>query len=159
MFDTNMNLHHKDTSNKRPKTTIITTISQNNCLINVKIFRYLINLCNPWNLSCHSSNIIVTLLLLLLLFAINLGVTILSLQLLSVVKMWLLVFSLFSLSKEECHYLIVKGEEVRYQSVKAIWCQRACLFVCLFPIFSETADLSELKFWEMIPLVSQIVLG
>ena len=33
------------------------------------------------------------------------------------------------------------------------------VFVCLFPNFSETANPSELKFWGMIPLGMQNVLG
>ena len=46
-----------------------------------------------------------------------------------------------------------------YLSIKAPVCQWVSLFVCLFPNSSETANPSELKFWGMILLGMEKVLG
>ena len=44
-------------------------------------------------------------------------------------------------------------------SSKAIEYQRVCVFVCSFPNSSKTVDPNELKFWGMISLGVQKVLG
>ena len=46
-----------------------------------------------------------------------------------------------------------------YKSTSLSVSEWVCLFVCLFPNSSETANPSELKFWGMIPLGMQNVLG
>ena len=46
-----------------------------------------------------------------------------------------------------------------YKSTSLSVSESVCLFVCLFPNSSETANPSELKFWGMIPLGIRKVLG
>ena len=44
-------------------------------------------------------------------------------------------------------------------SSKAIGCQWVCVCVCLFPNSYKTVNPNEQKFWGMIPLGVQMVLG
>ena len=48
---------------------------------------------------------------------------------------------------------------ILYLSIKALVCQWVSLCVCLFPNSYETANPNELKFWGMIPLGMEKVLG
>ena len=54
---------------------------------------------------------------------------------------------------------ICTGSCSLYHSIKALVCQWVSLFVCLFPNSSKTTNPSKLKFWGMIPLGMEKVLG
>ena len=54
---------------------------------------------------------------------------------------------------------IAKLNKSLYESTSLSVSEFVCVFVCLFPNSSETANPSELKFWGMIPLGMRKVLG